>query len=197
MGNPQMRTNAKRQFLATTLIKAEGIRASVFRLGDAASCAVTGQTTPAGYYNLERMLKILKSKGAQIGVCGTCMDGRGIKAEMLADGSHRSTMDDLRLGAPKPTRSWSSKPRPQISGGLKNSSGTVHQIFSGSSKPLRGHLEEADGHAATSVLGCPSHRPDNHADLQSITGLEESHSGARRSNRGSRRVSSRAAASPK
>ena len=29
------------------------------------------------YYDLERMLKIPKSKGAEIGVCGTCMDGRG------------------------------------------------------------------------------------------------------------------------
>ena len=53
------------------------------------------ETTPNGYYNIERMLKILKSKGAQIGVCGTCMDGRGIKPERLAEGGHRSTMDEL------------------------------------------------------------------------------------------------------
>jgi uncharacterized protein involved in oxidation of intracellular sulfur len=81
--------------LATTLTKSEGTGVSVFLIGDAAACAVAGQKTPDGYYNLERMLKILKSKGAQIGVCGTCMDGRGIKAEMLAEGAHRSTMDEL------------------------------------------------------------------------------------------------------
>lgn len=81
--------------LATALMKSEGTSVSVFLIGDAAPCALAGQVTPAGYYNLERMLKILKSKGAQIGVCGTCMDGRGIKAEMLTEGAHRSTMDEL------------------------------------------------------------------------------------------------------
>jgi uncharacterized protein involved in oxidation of intracellular sulfur len=73
----------------------EGTAVSLFLMGDAASCAIAGQKTPEGYYNLERMLKILKSKNAQIGVCGTCMDGRGIKMEMLAEGAHRSTMDEL------------------------------------------------------------------------------------------------------
>ena len=81
--------------LATALTKIENSRVSVFLLGDAAVCALAGQTTPTGYYNLERMLKILKSKGASIGVCGTCMDGRGIKLEMLAEGAHRSSMDEL------------------------------------------------------------------------------------------------------
>src|SRR5450759_1269626 len=78
--------------LATALTKGEGVSISVF-IGDAASCAMAGQTTPTGYYNLERMLKILASKKGKIGVCGTCMDGRGIKSEALVEGAHRSTMD--------------------------------------------------------------------------------------------------------
>lgn len=81
--------------LATALTKTENASVFVFLLGDAASCAQSGQTTPTGYYNLERMLKILHSKGAQIGVCGTCMDGRGIKPENLVEGARRSTMDEL------------------------------------------------------------------------------------------------------
>jgi len=81
--------------LATALMKSEGTSVRIFLIGDAAACALAGQTTPTGFYNLERMLKILKSKGAQIGVCGTCMDGRGIKTEMLTEGAHRSTMDEL------------------------------------------------------------------------------------------------------
>jgi uncharacterized protein involved in oxidation of intracellular sulfur len=81
--------------LATALTKVDGTSLFIFLLGDAASCALAGQITPNGYYNLERMLKVLKSKGVQIGVCGTCMDGRGIKNEMLAEGAHRSTMDEL------------------------------------------------------------------------------------------------------
>ena len=41
------------------------------------------------------MLKLLAAKGAQVGVCGSCMDARGIKPEMLAEGAHRSSMDEL------------------------------------------------------------------------------------------------------
>ena len=37
----------------------------------------------------------LAAKGAQVGVCGSCMDARGIKPEMLAEGAHRSSMDEL------------------------------------------------------------------------------------------------------
>jgi uncharacterized protein involved in oxidation of intracellular sulfur len=81
--------------LAMALAKSEGTTVRVFLAGDAASCTVAGQKTPDGCYNLERMLKVLKSKGAEIGVCGTCMEGRGIKPELLAEGAHRSTMDEL------------------------------------------------------------------------------------------------------
>ena len=81
--------------LATSLAKSEGTGISIFLIGDAASCTVTGQTTPNGYYNIERMLKLLAAKGAQVGVCGSCMDARGIKPEMLSEGSHRSSMDEL------------------------------------------------------------------------------------------------------
>lgn len=83
--------------LAAAIAKMEGATVSVFLIGDAVSCAVAGQKTPDGYYNLERMLKILKSKGAPIGVCGSCMDGRGIRPEMLAEGAHRGTMDELAV----------------------------------------------------------------------------------------------------
>jgi len=81
--------------LAASLAKSEGTSVSVFLMGDAASCAVIGQTTPNGYYNIERMLKLLATKGAPIGVCGSCMDARGIKPEMLANGAHRSSMAEL------------------------------------------------------------------------------------------------------
>jgi uncharacterized protein involved in oxidation of intracellular sulfur len=81
--------------LATSLAKLEGTSVAIFLIGDAASCAATGQTTPNGYYNIERMLKLLTTKGARIGVCGSCMDARGIKPEMLAGGTHRSSMDEL------------------------------------------------------------------------------------------------------
>ena len=56
---------------------------------------MSGPVTPNGYYNIERMLKLLSSKGAKIGVCGSCMDARGLKPEALAEGAHRSSMDEL------------------------------------------------------------------------------------------------------
>ena len=67
----------------------------MFLLGDAASCAAADQATPNGYYNIERMLKLLSSRGGKIGVCGSCMDARGLKAEVLAQGAHRSSMEEL------------------------------------------------------------------------------------------------------
>lgn len=81
--------------LAGSLAKQEGETVSVFLIGDAASCAIGGQNTPNGYYNIERMLKSLAAKGSQIGVCGTCMDARGIRQEMIVEGTKRSTMDEL------------------------------------------------------------------------------------------------------
>ena len=81
--------------LASSLARAEGTTVSVFLMGDAAGCALAGQTTPTGFYNVERMLKPLAAKAAKIGVCGSCMDARGIRAESLVEGAHRSSMDEL------------------------------------------------------------------------------------------------------
>jgi len=81
--------------LATSLLKREGEQAKLFLMGDAASCAKAGQILPQGYYSLERMLKVLQAKGGVIGVCGTCMDARGLKDEDLAVGARRSTLDEL------------------------------------------------------------------------------------------------------
>ena len=81
--------------LAGSLAKQEEVTVSVFLIGDAASCAIGGQATPNGYYNIERMLKALAAKGSQVGICGTCMDARGIRQEMIVEGTKRSTMDEL------------------------------------------------------------------------------------------------------
>jgi uncharacterized protein involved in oxidation of intracellular sulfur len=41
------------------------------------------------------MLKALISKHSKIGICGSCMDARGIKSEAILEGTHRSTMSEL------------------------------------------------------------------------------------------------------
>ena len=67
----------------------------LFLIGDAVSCAVSGQKTPDGYYNLERMIRGLITKKVPISCCGTCLDARGLKAEMLVSGVERGTMSIL------------------------------------------------------------------------------------------------------
>jgi len=81
--------------LARSLAGKEGTELRLFLLGDAVGCAVSGQKTPDGYYNLDTMIRSLARKRASIGCCGTCMDARGITEEMLSDGAHRSSMDEV------------------------------------------------------------------------------------------------------
>jgi uncharacterized protein involved in oxidation of intracellular sulfur len=81
--------------LAGSLAKREAEEVRVFLLGDAAGCAKAGQKVPPGYYNLELMLRSVTRQGGKVGVCGTCMDARGITEDELADGCHRSTMEEL------------------------------------------------------------------------------------------------------
>ncbi len=81
--------------LAMTLGRSEGTVVKVFLMGDAAVCAKRGQKTPQGYYNIETMIKAVLSHGGAIGVCGTCMEARGIESAELIEGSHRSTMAEL------------------------------------------------------------------------------------------------------
>jgi len=75
--------------------KDESAEVTVFLLGDAVSAAKAGQQTPNGYYNLERMLKALITRGGKVLLCGTCMDARGLTEKELLEGSRRSTLDQL------------------------------------------------------------------------------------------------------
>jgi uncharacterized protein involved in oxidation of intracellular sulfur len=81
--------------LAGSLARRDGEDVKVFLMGDAASCAKKDQKVPQGYYNLEVMLRAVSRRGGEIGVCGTCMDARGIADTELADGAHRSTVEQL------------------------------------------------------------------------------------------------------
>ncbi len=81
--------------LAGNLVaKHEEAEIDVFLLGDAVACAKAGQTTPNGYYNLERMLKPVLRRGRVL-LCGTCMDARALKDTEIAEGAERSTLDEL------------------------------------------------------------------------------------------------------
>ncbi|CAM4295846.1 DsrE family protein [Vreelandella rituensis] len=79
--------------LAHALLKRDG-EVTVFLMGDAVSGAKSGQKTPDGFYNTERMIKRVTTKG-QVLLCGTCMDARGLTDDEVVKGAERSTMDAL------------------------------------------------------------------------------------------------------
>ena len=81
--------------LAGALSKREGEQVKVFLIGDAASCAKKDQKVPQGYYNVEVMLRNVGRHGAEIGVCATCMEARGITDAELIDATHRSSLEEL------------------------------------------------------------------------------------------------------
>jgi uncharacterized protein involved in oxidation of intracellular sulfur len=87
--------------LAMTLQKEHAdVEVRIFLMADAViTCALPNQTTPQGYYNLERMFKSVINKGGKVKACGTCADARGIKDIGLNDGVEISTMSQLALWA--------------------------------------------------------------------------------------------------
>ena len=67
----------------------------VFMIGDAASAAHRNQKVPQGFYNTEVMIGNVIRHGSKVGICGSCMDARGLADSDLAEGTHRSTMAEL------------------------------------------------------------------------------------------------------
>jgi DsrE/DsrF-like family len=46
------------------------VEVRIFLMADAVTCALPNQSTPQGYYNIERMLKAVINKGGQVKTCG-------------------------------------------------------------------------------------------------------------------------------
>jgi uncharacterized protein involved in oxidation of intracellular sulfur len=66
----------------------------LFLMADAVTCAKAGQKVPEGYYNVQLMLGKLIRKG-EVGLCGTCMDARGLTQAEVVEGAQRSTLAQL------------------------------------------------------------------------------------------------------
>jgi uncharacterized protein involved in oxidation of intracellular sulfur len=77
------------------LVKREGEEVRVFLMGDAAACGKGGQKVPQGFYNLERMLRVVVQARGAVAVCGSCMEARGIGDAELAQGARRSSLEEL------------------------------------------------------------------------------------------------------
>ena len=78
--------------LARALGKQNGEAVRVFLMGDAVACAKSGQKVPDGYYNAGDMVRMV---GGEVGLCGTCMDARGMGEEQVVEGARRSTLKEL------------------------------------------------------------------------------------------------------
>jgi uncharacterized protein involved in oxidation of intracellular sulfur len=80
--------------LAGALAGQEGQQVRLFLMADAVTCAKNGQKVPEGYYNVQLMLGKVIRKG-EVGLCGTCMDARGMLEAEAVDGARRSTLAQL------------------------------------------------------------------------------------------------------
>lgn len=73
----------------------EGMKVRLFLMGDSVVSAKKGQKTPEGFYNMENMLQALVGKGAEVKVCGTCINARGLDETELVEGVGRGSMKML------------------------------------------------------------------------------------------------------
>lgn len=89
--------NALRMAMMLQKEHAAAVEVRIFLMADAVTCAIPGQVTPQGYYNIERMLRSVISNGGLVKACGTCSDARGIKGLSLIEGVEISTMSQLTL----------------------------------------------------------------------------------------------------
>jgi len=83
--------------MAMTLQKEhnDSVELNIFLLADAVFCGLPGQNTPSGFYNIERMLKSVISKGAQVKSCGGCSKARGIEHLEFIEGIRLSNMKEF------------------------------------------------------------------------------------------------------
>jgi len=71
------------------------VEVRIFLMADGANCAIANQTTPNGYYNIERMLKLSLNKGTKVKICGSCAEARGLKNLPLVEGAELSNLAEL------------------------------------------------------------------------------------------------------
>ena len=83
--------------LAMNIIKyhKEETEIKIFLLADAVFCALPGQKTAAGYYNIERMLSSVIRQGAEVKACGGCSEARAIDKLELIEGVLLSNMKEF------------------------------------------------------------------------------------------------------
>ncbi|HEY5716320.1 MAG TPA: DsrE/DsrF/TusD sulfur relay family protein [Psychromonas sp.] len=79
--------NIKEQYEQDVVIK-------LFLMSDAVTSALLNQRPVEGY-NIEQMLEILLAQGAELKLCKTCTDARGVTELPLIEGAQISTLIEL------------------------------------------------------------------------------------------------------
>lgn len=80
--------------LAMTIQKEnkDEVEVKIFLLADSVFCGLPNQKTPNGYYNIERMLKIVIKGGGEVKSCTGCAEARGIDKMQFIEGVNLSNM---------------------------------------------------------------------------------------------------------
>lgn len=83
--------------MAMTLQKEHrvNILVKIFLLADAVTCGLSNQKTPNGYYNIERMLKVVINNDGEVKNCGGCSEARGIDQLEFINGIKLSNMKEF------------------------------------------------------------------------------------------------------
>lgn len=71
------------------------VQVRVFLMADAVTGALPNQSTPDGYYNIQRMLRAIIAEGGEVKACGSCTQARGLVDLSLLEGVEVSTMSQL------------------------------------------------------------------------------------------------------
>jgi len=81
--------------LADAIMKVDNeVEVTIYLTADGVLCAKRGQSTPQGYYNIERILKPLVRNGCVM-ACRTCLAARGFTQADLIDGVLETRLGDL------------------------------------------------------------------------------------------------------
>ena len=67
----------------------------VFLFADSIACALPNQHTPAGYYNIEKMIHGIIEGNGQVKLCKSCAEARGIGTLELIPGTMIGTLNEL------------------------------------------------------------------------------------------------------
>ncbi len=82
-------------FRLASTARSEGVDVRLFLMGDSVASAKTGQKTPQGFYNMEKMLAAMLNRGVEVKACGTYINARGLDVSELVEGVERGSMKIL------------------------------------------------------------------------------------------------------